>query len=193
MKASKLLLAATVATVLAGCSSAPDSTKASESKAGIPDWVLNPKVENGIAAADCVKYSGNISLDRKIVTANTRLALAQQIETRVQGLDKTYARRTDSNEETSVGMNFSSVSKQITNQKLNGSQVVKTDIINIGDKDHYCALMTLNPEQTKLLFADILKQSQRSIDPQQEKFLYEEFKAFKAEQDLDKAIESLTD
>tara|TARA_Y100001960_G_C14702021_1_gene842174 strand:- start:82 stop:627 length:546 start_codon:yes stop_codon:yes gene_type:complete len=180
-----------MAGMLSACSSTSDST-ASSSRVNVPDWVLNPVVENGIAAADCIKYSGNISIDQKMAVANARLALAQQIETRIEGLDKTFANRVDANDKTTVGSTFSSVSKQLTKQTLRGSRVVKADIVDIAGKDYFCALTTLSPELTKTLFQDLVQETKLKIDPQDEQFLYQEFKAFKAEQDLEKEIARLT-
>jgi len=191
MKVKPLIASVFVAGMLSACSSTSDST-ASSSRVNVPDWVLNPVVENGIAAADCIKYSGNISIDQKMAVANARLALAQQIETRIEGLDKTFANRVDANDKTTVGSTFSSVSKQLTKQTLRGSRVVKADIVDIAGKDYFCALTTLSPELTKTLFQDLVKETKQKIDPQDEQFLYQEFKAFKAEQDLEKEIERLT-
>ena len=191
MKGKPLIASLFMAGMLSACSSTQDNS-ASSSRVNVPDWVLNPVVENGIAAADCIKYSGNISIDQKMAVANARLALAQQIETRIEGLDKTFANRVDANDKTTVGSTFSSVSKQLTKQTLRGSRVVKADIVDITGKDYFCALTTLSPELTKTLFQDLVKETKLKIDPQDEQFLYQEFKAFKAEQDLEKEIERLT-
>lgn len=191
MKVKPLIASVFMAGMLSACSSTSDNT-ASSSRVNVPDWVLNPVVENGIAAADCIKYSGNISIDQKMAVANARLALAQQIETRIEGLDKTFANRVDANDKTTVGSTFSSVSKQLTKQTLRGSRVVKADIVDIAGKDYFCALTTLSPELTKTLFQDLVKETKLKIDPQDEQFLYQEFKAFKAEQDLEKEIARLT-
>lgn len=191
MKVKPLIASFFMAGMLSACSSTQDNS-ASSSRVNVPDWVLNPVVENGIAAADCIKYSGNISIDQKMAVANARLALAQQIETRIEGLDKTFANRVDANDKTTVGSTFSSVSKQLTKQTLRGSRVVKADIVDIAGKDYFCALTTLSPELTKTLFQDLVKETKLKIDPQDEQFLYQEFKAFKAEQDLEKEIERLT-
>ena len=109
MKLKPILTTLIIAGTLSACSATKDNS-AADSSVNIPEWVLNPVVENGIAAADCIKYSGNISIDQKMAVANARLALAQQIETRIEGLDKTFANRTDVNDESSVGTTFSSVS-----------------------------------------------------------------------------------
>lgn len=191
MKTSKVLLSAIIATTLAACGSTAPTEEVSATS-NLPTWVLNPQVEGGIAATDCVKFSGNISVDKKMATANSRLALAQQIDTRVEGLDKTFANRTDSNEDITTGTSFTSVSKQLTKQKLTGARMVKSDIVKIAGKDHFCVLTTLEPTATQALFDDILKQSKRSVNPTDEKFLYQEFKAHKAEQNLDKEISKLT-
>ncbi|KZN30819.1 LPP20 family lipoprotein [Pseudoalteromonas luteoviolacea] len=191
MKLKSLLTTVLVTGILAGCSSTKEQS-ASQSKVNIPDWVLNPTIENGIAAADCVKFSGNISIDQKSSVANARLALAQQIETRIEGLDKTFANRTDANDETTVGSTFSSVSKQLTKQTLRGSRVNKADVVEIAGKDYYCSLVVLSPQLTQSLFKDVIKESKKDINPQDEKFLYQEFKAYKAEKDLEKEIARLT-
>lgn len=191
MKISRTLLTSVAVVVIAGCNTVAEKS-ASTPVSNLPDWVLNPHVSEGIAATDCVKFSGNLSIDKKLATANSRLALAQQIETRIEGLEKTYSNRTDANGDTTVGTSFSSVSKQLTKQKLQGSRLIKSDIVNISGKDHFCVLTALEPNQTKSLFNDILKQSQRTINPADEKFLYQEFKAKKAENDLDQEIKKLT-
>ncbi|AOT08997.1 LPP20 family lipoprotein [Pseudoalteromonas luteoviolacea] len=191
MKLKSLLTTVLVTGILAGCSSTQEQS-ASQSKVNIPDWVLNPTIENGIAAADCVKFSGNISIDQKSSVANARLALAQQIETRIEGLDKTFANRTDANDDTTVGSTFSSVSKQLTKQTLNGSRVNRADVVEIGGKDYYCSLVVLSPQLTQSLFKDVIKESKKELNPQDEKFLYQEFKAYKAEKDLEKEIARLT-
>lgn len=191
MKTQKLIIITAITTLLVACGSTAE--KAPESlTVNIPAWVLNPVIEDGIAATDCVKFSGNLSLDQKMATANGRLSLAQQIETRVEGLEKTYASRTDANDEMTTGSTFTSVSKQLTKQTLTGSRAIKSDIVEIAGKQHFCVLTTLSPSATKELFDAIVKDSKRSINPQDEKFLYQEFKAHKAEQDLEKEILRLT-
>jgi hypothetical protein len=127
-----------------------------------------------------------------MATANSRLSLAQQIEVRIEGLDKTFANRSDSNENVTTGSTFSSVSKQLTKQSLSGSRTIKSDIVEIAGQQHYCVLTTLNPSLTKKLFDSIVKDSKRSVNSQDEKFLYQEFKAHKAEQSLEKEINRLT-
>ncbi|NQZ88171.1 MAG: LPP20 family lipoprotein [Saccharospirillaceae bacterium] len=191
MKTQKIILAALIATTVSACGSTK-KTDGITSISNLPSWVLNPVAKDGIAATDCVKSSGNFSIDKKMATANSRLSLAQQIDVKVEGLDKTYSNRVDDNNDMTVGNKFSSVSKQLTKQELRGSRVVRSDIVTISGKEYFCVLTTLSPKATTNLFEAIIKQSQRLVNPQDEKFLYQEFKAHKAEINLDNEIKRLT-
>lgn len=191
MKFTKVIITAAVASLLSACGST-QKAEAPAPSSNIPQWVLNPVVEDGIAAADCVKSSGNFSVDQKLAASNTRVALAQQISAKVQALEKNYQERIDSNEESTTGTTFTSVAKVLTDQTLTGSRVVKSDIVNIQGKDHYCSLMTLSPTSTKELFDALITQSKRRVNPQDEKFLYQEFKAAQAQEELDKTMSKLT-
>src|SRR3970040_1824440 len=71
------------ATGLAACASQP------------PDWIMRPAAEGGFAATECVKDSGNLSLDRQIAVAKARAEIAKQVELRVAAMDKTYTRLTE--------------------------------------------------------------------------------------------------
>jgi FlaG/FlaF family flagellin (archaellin) len=191
MKFTQVIITAAVASLLSACGST-QKAEAPTPSSNIPQWVLNPVVEDGIAAADCVKSSGNFSVDQKLAASNTRVALAQQISAKVQALEKNYQERIDSNEESTTGTTFTSVAKVLTDQTLTGSRVVKSDIVSIQGKDHYCSLMTLSPTSTKELFDALITQSKRRVNPQDEKFLYQEFKAAQAQEELDKTMSRLT-
>jgi hypothetical protein len=193
MKFTKVIITAAVASLLSACGSTPIAEKPAPAvNSGIPQWVLSPVVEDGIAAADCVRSSGNFSVDQKLAASNTRVALAQQMSAKVSALEKNYQERIDSNEETTTGSTFTSVAKVLTDQTLTGSRMVKSDMVNIEGNTHYCTLMTLSPTATKELFDALITQSKRRVNPQDEKFLYQEFKAAKAHDELDKTIQKLT-
>lgn len=188
MKANsiKLILSATLVTLVSACSTSPTPETLNEN---IPEWVLNPKLKDGIAAAECVPSSGNMSIDKAQAIALARLSIAQQISTRVKALDKTYQERVDTSGEIATGSTFSSVSKQVTDQALVGATPLKTSYANFNGKNQLCVLAGLNPKQTKNLFSDLVKESQRSLSMQDESVLYQEFKAYKAQQELDRELE----
>lgn len=142
----------------------------------IPQWLSNPTIKDGIAAVDCVKFSGNWSSDSKISSANARIALAQQIEVKVESLDKTYDSRQSNKDGTNVSTQFSSVSQQHTKQALAGSRIVKTEIVTISGTDYYCALATLDPIQTEQFFDLIINTSNKNLDTELQSELFEQFK-----------------
>ena len=178
----KLTTTLTLTAILAACSSTPTSE---DLNSDIPDWVMNPIVEDSFSAAACVPSSGHMSIDRANATALSRVDLAQQINIKVQALDKTYQERVNVDKGSQVGSTFSSVSKQLADQSLIGSRVIKTAYANFDGKNQLCVLSSLGSEETKGLFENLLKESERSVTPDQERVLYQEFKAYKAQQDLD--------
>ncbi|MDU0114246.1 hypothetical protein RT723_14855 [Psychrosphaera aquimarina] len=142
----------------------------------IPEWLSNPTIKDGLAAVDCVKFSGNWSSDSKISSANARIALAQQIDVKVESLDKTYESRQSTQDGTYISTQFSSVSQQYTKQALAGSRIVKTEIVTISGTEYYCALATLDPGQTEQVFELIIKASNKKVDDELQSELFEQFK-----------------
>lgn len=151
----------------------------------IPQWIFNPVVKDGIAASNCVKFSGNFSIDQKKAIANARVSLAQQIQTRVEALDKTYDSRSDSNGSSTSSSTFTSVSKQLTSETLNGSRAIKFDIATINNINHYCTLVALTPDAVKMLFKHVIDKTRLKIDPKEQDFLYQEFKAHQVKEELE--------
>lgn len=156
----------------------------------IPSWILNPQVEEGIAVSECVLWSGNMSIDKQQAIANARTSLAQRIETRVSALDKTYRDKVEVASGVESGSTFSSVSKQVTQQTLTGTNPIKTDIVKIADKDNLCVLVAIGQESTKAIFDGLVNASERPINAEQKDILYQEFKAQRAELQLDQELET---
>ncbi|GAB2990092.1 hypothetical protein [Psychrosphaera aestuarii] len=184
--AIKLSVTLAVVAVMSACSTKPTPEVLNEN---IPDWVLNPSIENGIAHAECVSSSGNMSIDKAQAIALARVGLAQQISTRVKALDKTFQERVDVEGQSVVGATFSSVSKQVTNQALVGATPIKTSYANFNGKNQLCVLTGLSPEKTDALFKGLIEASDRKLSMSQESVLYQEFKAYKAQQELDRELE----
>ena len=156
----------------------------------LPSWVLSPNVENGIAAAQCVPVHGSqmqIALNQ--ATAQARQGLATQISTNVESMEKTYQNQTTSGDKGTVGSDFESVSKQLTEQALKGSRPSKKEIVDVGDSKQACVMVTLNPQKTKNLFDQIVEQSGRELGPQSEEAMYQQFKADKAQKEMSESLE----
>lgn len=133
-------------------------------QASIPSWVLNPNVDKGLAAVDCVEFSGNVSVDAKLASSNARLALAQQIGTKVEAIDETFDSRISSGKRTNINSKFSSASKQITKQSLSGSKIVRSDIVKISGKDYFCSMAVLSEQKTEQLFNSLVEKSEVKLD-----------------------------
>ncbi|HTO19864.1 MAG TPA: hypothetical protein VL129_12045 [Pseudomonas sp.] len=179
---SLFCLTALTAAVLTGCGSKPAAPTSS-----LPDWVMSPVVEGGIAATDCVSSSGNFSIDRSQATANARAALTKEINLKVAAMDKTYGSRTDAAGKTQVGSSFESVSRQVAQQQISGSKAVKVDFVDMDGQRQLCVMVAIQPEATKALYDSIIQQSQRKLSAQDEDILYQEFRASKAQNELSEA------
>lgn len=160
-----------------------------ERAASVPDWVAAPQVKEGLAATSCVAYSGHFDIDKKQAIANARQELVQQISLRVKTLDETYARKTQAAGGAVAGGVFESVSRQVAEETLSGSVPEKVAVLTIAGKEQMCAMVTLQPERTRTLFAQLVSAAKVSLAAQDEAALYEEFKAFKAQERLDRALE----
>lgn len=195
-----LAVAFTVAT-LGACAAQPTTpvTPASapapaQSTSSLPDWVMNPVVENGIADTQCVNAKPGIGMNylKSQATTLARAELAKQIGLRVKALDKTYQRIADTTAGTSVGGSFESVSKQVTDKNLSGSRAIRMDYVTMpGNTTNFCVMVAMSPEVTKALFKDLVTESGNSnISPSNEAVLYERFLADKAAKELDAEFKS---
>ncbi len=185
----KSLLSLSTIVLLTACSS---SEPVQETAVGdIPGWILNPQIDDGIAVSECVLWSGNMSIDKQQAVANARTSLAQRIETRVSAMDKTYRDKIEASSGVESGTTFSSVSKQVTQQTLVGTNPIQTDIVNIADKTNLCVLVGIGQQSTQAIFEQLISASERTVNAQQKDILYQEFKAERADLALDKEIEKL--
>jgi len=177
---------------LAACSSTPEAPTVEETSVGvIPSWILNPQVEDGIAVSECVLFSGNVSIDKQQALANARTSLAQRIETRVSAMDKSYRDKVEVASGVESGSTFSSVSKQITQQTLVGTTPLKMDVVKIAGKDNLCVLMAIGQQSTKAIFDELIGKAERPMTANEKDVLYAEFKAQRAEDQLDAELQKL--
>ncbi len=151
--------------------------------ADVPDWVLNPDFPGGIAAAECIVYSGSLSIDRLQVVAAARHAMAQQLEVRVQAVDKLYTERISVGKEPpKVRTTFESVSTQLTDRALNNTKVVKIEVFKTPNQpDQLCALVAMTPHATQEHFKEMIKVVDKDAPPELEKELFETFRVRSAD------------
>ena len=104
-------------------------------------------------------------------------------------MDKTYDRTTTTNQGSSSGGTFESVSKQVTQQNLSGARAVKFERVIDDGKKMMCVFVTLSPESTNALFQGLVKAAEVNLSPDNEAVLKEQFMAYKAQQELDQALQ----
>ncbi len=160
--------------LLFGCEST-EKNNASDMGMNIPQWVLNPTVEKGLAASSCVAASNSFSMDKSQATAQARAELASQIETRVSSLQEEYSTKISSMGNTNTESKISITTAQLTDQYLRGSKVVKIDYAQMDKVKNLCAMVTLSDVKTKELFSQLLKQAPIKLDPENETLLYLNF------------------
>ena len=172
------LLALTVCIGFSGCKSAPkmDSDKTmfdymQEEAAKISD-------KGGMAAVG-ISDSQNTQLAIARAKADARKNLAQQVQVKIENLEKAFIEEVGAASSSEMNELFSSATKLITSQSLQGTvpkmQKYETDD---GVTTAYI-LMVLNP--------DIVDASLRN-GSSKAKHLYERFRASKAFEELDKEI-----
>lgn len=188
----KLVTAVLAAGVIAGCASnqAPDQISSSS---GLPDWVMSPSSvagEGALAATECIPDNANMSILKAKSVALARAALAQQIQVNVQVMDKTYQTLTENGEESGSGSSFESVSKQVSDQMLNGAIPQRLDYLEgPGGKMLFCSMVVLAPEKNRKIFEQIIEKSNRQLTPNNEALLYQEYRAKRAAEELSQALE----
>lgn len=175
-----------------GCGPQTASTKQAPitPDSDLPDWVLNPYVEDGLAATMCVNWSGNMSLDNQEASANARAELARQINVTAKVMDKSYGKKISMDGGAKSSSIFSTVSKQVAQAKLVGSRPVKVKRVMIDGEKKLCVMMTMTK---KKLFEDIIKAAEENsgeqIDPKMEEEMYLEFKQFKDMQEMEAELQ----
>lgn len=187
----KLSLLITVG-LMAGCAAQPTQLvqpQVSESANSIPQWVLNPTAEDGLASSACVPWSGQMTVDRAQAIAAARAGLSQQIEIKASVLDRLYMRNTTSDGRSNQGGTFEQVSKQVSSQTMQGTVAREIAMTQINDQDMLCAYVVM--PHTREVFDTVVEGSNRQLDPTSREALYEEFRTQKALESLERELEQL--
>ncbi len=183
---TKSVLITSICLLLSACASQDKINKGE--LAEIPDWILSPQIKEGIAESACVTWSGNLSIDKDEASHIARDRLARQIDVRAAGMSKAFANKTTTTEGMNTGTNFENVSRQIFDKTLKGSRPTKAGLFTIDNKKNFCVLVEITPEKTKALYNGIVSASGRQLSADDDRILFQQFKAWKAQENLDKVI-----
>ncbi|MEO2068880.1 MAG: hypothetical protein ABGX27_05140 [Desulfurobacteriaceae bacterium] len=145
-------------------------------------------LEGGIAACKC-NFAQSIEeaqYAREEAVADARSELARILGIRVKNMVKRYKNRTVAGKKRYIGSTFEDVAKQVADKYLEGSRPLKYKTFRTQDGQFVaCAVVGLQPQVVKEMIHEIAQKANLN-NPRDEEILYEEFKAYKAQQELEK-------
>lgn len=179
--------------LLSGCGTNPDKPVAEDqvigNSLGLPDWVVNPQIENGLADVACVPWSGHLTIDRSQASAMARNALVHQIELKAASMTKTFTHKTDTIAGSNIGADFEETARQLAEANLKGSRASRADLVTIDGKKQFCAMVTMPPAQTEALYQQLTRSGGATLSAEDDRVMFEQFKAYKAQQQLEQALQ----
>lgn len=128
-----VLLSSFVLIGIAGCSTSPSKESLAEctfpnSQTAAPGWVCDQPVEGVAVAAlgSAAKSDAGFSFMRQMAATDARVQLAQNLKIQVQNGIKQYVETTGAASKETVDRVNTSVTKQITDQSLQGTKILKS-------------------------------------------------------------------
>lgn len=182
------IFAVAMVALISACASNPDKGKPSDALANLPQWAVTPTSETGLADSACVQFSGSMNVDRSEAIVLASEQLAAQIDKKVAFLAKSFQSKTKSTDGLNVGTNFSQTGQQLVKQELQGAKATQVGVFEVSGQDQLCVLVELNGEKTKQFYQAMKNSSRATLDAKDDSVIYEEFRAYKADQELQKAL-----
>lgn len=165
MSALRILSLGAVAGVLAACASTPPASP-------WPAWVLQPDAGGGVAAAECVESSGNLSLDRTQAAAAARVTLARNLEVNIQASDELVASKTGAQ----LSQTFRSNAKLLSEKALTNTRVSRIEEVSAGKGKWLCAEVTLDSAGTRSLVKEAVAKTNTTASADVEEMLLQQFR-----------------
>ena len=187
----KLLLSAIgVGLIISGCATnqpqkqEPKNVNMCESVygQGAPDWTCNPEIKGYYSAVGISEPNPmGINFQKTEATAQARDALARELSVKVQNMFKQYQSTTGVGKDQTAEKATTNVSRQLANATLNDSRVYRM----WRNKEGKLFVLVIMPKEE---VKEKLKQSIKTTF-KNDKALWQEFKAKKAQEELEKAID----
>jgi len=178
-----VLFVATLALGLAACSSAPPAPKMADcvfpnSKDAAPGWVCDEPVEGMAVTAvgSAAKSDAGIGFMKQMAATDARVQLAQNMKVQVQNMIKQYVEMTGAASKETVDKVNTSVTKQITDQMLSGTRIMKS--ISGPDGTLY-VLVGLDTASSQKLTEEAIKTSMNN-----DQAAWQQFRAQKGQDEL---------
>lgn len=132
-----LLLSSAAVVAIVGCSSAPSKEKVAVAECVFPGsdkeapgWVCDQPVEGLPVAAvgSAAKSDAGLDFMKQMAATSARVQLAQNMKVQVQNMIKQYAETTGAGNKETVDRVNTSVTKQITDQTMQGTKILKSRV-----------------------------------------------------------------
>jgi hypothetical protein len=137
-----------------------------------PAWVLAPEAAGGVAAAECVESSGNLSLDRSQAAAAARVTMARNLEVNIQASDELYTAKTGAKSTQS----FKSSAKVLTDKALTNTRVTRVEEVTVGKGSWLCAEVSLDSAGTRSLVKQAVETTGAAPSADVEEMLLQQFR-----------------
>ena len=188
----KLLVASSVGVLLllSGCGGnnlVKETPQCQIEGAKAPEWVCNggANMEGGIFAVGSAQKSPlGIGFQRREAIAAARDEIARQIEVKVKNMFKSYLSSTGAGDSQTAERVATSVSKQVASQVLRGSKPIRTWVSPQGT---LFVLVGMSGNPKEIIKENVKKAVKTTF--KNDEALWQEFKAKKAQDELDAAIE----
>ena len=164
---------------------APDCVFPDAPNTPAPGWICDEPVEGVEVSAVGVaeKSAAGHSFMKNMASTDARVQLAQSMKVHVQNMVKQYAETTGAASTETVDKVNTSVTKQITDQTLVGTKVFKT---RVSPNGALYVLLGMDASATATATQEALKTSMNN-----DKALWQQFKAKKGQDELAEAIASM--
>lgn len=180
-KISNLLLISVIALGVSACSTPP--AKVAEcvfpgSDKAAPLWVCDAPVEGMSVGAvgAAAKSDAGIAFMKQMAATDARVNLAQQMKVQVQNMIKQYAETTGAGSKETVDRVNSAVTKQITDQTLQGTKIFRSVV---GPDGTMYVLVGLDEGSVQKVTEAAVKSSMNS-----DQAAWQQFKAQKGQDEL---------
>ncbi len=147
----------------------------------IPDWFLDPPKDPNFLFGTGAGKSIEVQTAKDIATTNARGDIAKALEVRYQNLTKQFREQVGTEEDMQYLNMFTTATKEVTSQVLNGVTIEKTKTVKEGSMWNIYVLMKLPIGQSSEALLNRLKQQQE---------MYTRFRASQVFDELEKETEA---
>jgi hypothetical protein len=138
-----------------------------------PAWVL--ETSDDLADAQCVDWSGSLSIDKQQILAQGRKEIAARIRVKVTSMDEAYQSKVSSGKAQVLKSSFIVSSRQVVEEALQGSRLMRLEVVKHAKGQSLCGLVQIGEVAAKKLARDIV-QAPGGIDQTTEEFLLAQFR-----------------